>query len=645
MHERGIETQKDIATVVPALESLVGEGGKDAPWLSEISKNGQFAEQVEERKKLNDRLDTVISQIPRPDISLEKAIAEGMITEKEVTELYDSLKVMLDDPEYRRLALYLPFEFLPTADQKMESNELRESAERFKESYMTAWKSLLVMYDVRANFVDGDILEDGHREGDHPRVVKAAHLIPELVQKGLLSKEEVFSMLQETEDKILRHSIADTIPVLADLGLVTVEELDALGVADVYSREKLELAFSEDELSEEVEEVHEVDVSVSSVQDQLRRHMMLIDTAEYGNLTKRREGWIKQVQAKNAIDLSGNDIERAILDGKLSSAELEQYTAQETGSLVQRALVVGIRQAIESVPPEDADRAKSLYTKYRKSLLLLWNQASSPDLREELLKTFCHLRALKILTDDQLHTLGITMPAIAGPFSENLKTMNEESSEMKRIVSEIEKNTELFKYIYPVALFYGSRLKGYGSEHSDLDVAVLIKPETPFEEREKIIGMLQEVFQHRFIEEDQIKEFWLEKNEEVLRVRKELEGREETIGGPSWTHILFGAAWEGKDSEVERLRKELLVPYFQETDETIYDRPFRAVCLEEIERDALQYRLMHKGYERFYPDFGGIKTPHADEIDGKSKFWDSGYRQTATKLFTSRVFLPKLAKS
>ena len=62
------------------------------------------------------------------------------------------------------------------------------------------------------------------------------------------------------------------------------------------------------------------------------------------------------------------------------------------------------------------------------------------------------------------------------------------------------------------------------------------------------------------------------------------------------------------------------MPYFLETDEVIHGREARELYLEELERDTLQYRLMHKGYERFYPSYGGIHTLHADKIDGDSVF-------------------------
>ncbi len=115
------------------------------------------------------------------------------------------------------------------------------------------------------------------------------------------------------------------------------------------------------------------------------------------------------------------------------------------------------------------------------------------------------------------------------------------------------------------------------------------------------------------------------------------------LGERSWTHVLFGGVWEGNKEAIDELREKLLVPYFSNTKTIIHGREARGLYLEELERDTLQYRLMHKGYERFYPPRGGIDAPHADRIDGKSVFWDSGYRAMAIKLFASRVFLPKVS--
>ena len=136
-------------------------------------------------------------------------------------------------------------------------------------------------------------------------------------------------------------------------------------------------------------------------------------------------------------------------------------------------------------------------------------------------------------------------------------------------------------------------------------------------------------------------EFWLDEHGDSLAVR-DLEGRDSHQGGSTWTHVLFGAAWCGNVATVKELHKRLLVPYFYKSGVDTGGRDIRSDYLEEMERDALQYRLMHKGYARFFPERGGIHTPHGDAIDQDSVFWDSGYRRTATRLFASRVFLPRL---
>jgi len=155
--------------------------------------------------------------------------------------------------------------------------------------------------------------------------------------------------------------------------------------------------------------------------------------------------------------------------------------------------------------------------------------------------------------------------------------------------------------------------------------------------------LLKQSFAHEKIH-GEIIEFWLEEKDGKFGIR-DFKKPDSAQGEKYWTHILFGAAWEGNENIITELRKKLLAPYMYDTGEVIEGQDARTLYLGEIERDTLQYRLMHKGYERFYPSYGGIHTPHADEIDGDSMFWDSGYRQLATKLFASRVFLPKIPSS
>ncbi len=288
----------------------------------------------------------------------------------------------------------------------------------------------------------------------------------------------------------------------------------------------------------------------------------------------------------------------------------------------------------------DADSGKALYATYQDTLLSFWKR-DIPETREALAKTFFRLNGLGVVSSEQLRELGLNRPSLAGPFSENLQSMDAEVQDTQKIVAAIESDPELLRQLYPVALMYGSRLKGYGTENSDTDIGVIIRPDTPIDDREKLQTMLGKIFADTK-ELNEASEFWLEEIPEGLGVR-DFENPDATQGEKSWTHMLFGAAWEGDENAIRELREKLLVPYFYETEQKLHGRDARGIYLEAMERSTLQYRLMHKGYERFFPSYGGIHTPHADRIDGKSTFWDSGYRQTAIKLFANRVFLPKLS--
>src|SRR6185295_13438322 len=114
------------------------------------------------------------------------------------------------------------------------------------------------------------------------------------------------------------------------------------------------------------------------------------------------------------------------------------------------------------------------------------------------------------------------------------------------------------------------------------------------------------------------------------------------MGDSTLTHVLFEGAWGGNKNTIRELYEKLLVDYLYSKGKTVLQHDARTFWLKEIERDTLQYRLMHKGYARFFPKQGGIDTDHSSGIDSNSAFWDSGYRRLASKLFIDKVFLPQL---
>lgn len=563
--ENRAESAEKISINPSAIESFFDPACAAEVWPEEITTNEAFLEQTIERKKLNDHLNDVFDHLPKPDMPIETAINQGHVTEEQVKKAYESLSGLLESGhDYQRIALYLPFEILPDKKWQPATEELQKESARFKSAYMNAWENLLTTHDVRANFVDGDVLEVEQREDDLPRVVKAAHLIPKLVEKGFMDVKDVIALIKESDDQILKQSVIDTLPVLLDLGLLTEKEIERIKKQTGLNKK---------------------DAHTETKPDKM---------------TEKRVAWLEHKEKQEAIESS------------------------EIGEA---------RREIEAIAVNDPQQAKELYEHYRENFLKLWRE-NDPDIKEALEKTFFHLRRLDIIDDQQLEELNIVFPKLAGPFSENLKTMEPEMQEIKDAITSIELNPEISKLIYPVALVFGSRLKGYGTPEADIDVGVFIKPEASLDEQTGLRELLKQAFAHEKIR-GEVTEFWLEEKEGNLGV-KNFAKPDASQGESYWTHILFGAAWEGNKDVMRELRERLLVPY-------MYDHgKERKLYLEEIERDALQYRLMHKGYERFYPPQGGIHTPHANSIDGDSMFWDSGYRQLATKLFASRVFLPKV---
>lgn len=634
------ESMPEISLEPPVVESFLDPARAAEVWPANIAANKDFLKQIEQRQELNGNLNNVIDRLPRPDISLQEAIKQGHITEEQTAKMYTSLSGLLESgQDYQRIILYLPFEFLPNKAWQPSSEKLQQATDRFRQAYMKAWQGLLPMHDVRANFVDGDVLEVEQRVGDLPRVVKAAHLIPKMMEKGLMEFKDVMAMIEKNDDQTLKNSITDALPVMADLGLLAEKKIQQMKQSpDQLLNSMAAVIEAKMQTKKPPPETRQKAITLSSVQEEISKELSLINDNEYGNITEKRKGWLIQKNGQEVIKTLGADIATAINENKLTDEVIADFLASGASKPSKQVLIEGISQAIESIASTNLTQAQALCEKYQEALLPLW-KSNSPSIQEDLAKTFRRLHQLGLVNDNQLAELNITIPKLAGPFSENLKLMQKEMGDIKKMTASIESNPELSKLIYPVALVYGSRLKGYGAANADIDLAVFVRPGISFDSHDRLQELLKETFAQE--KAGDVLEFWLEEKDENLNVR-DFADSDISLGESSCTYILFGAAWEGNKEVMAELREKLLVPYMSDVKKEFYGHDARTIYVEELERDTLQYRLMHKGYERFYPPYGGIHTPHSNEIDGESMFWDSGYRQLATKLYASRVFLPKI---
>lgn len=621
MHRRASSAGENSMTDIP-IESLLGND-RGATWLQSLEADRGFVEQIEQRQRLVAALQAVQSRAPDPRVPLDELLSQEILTEEQVADLYESLADMLEQtPEYGRIVLYLPFAYLLRRDFAAQTERLAQQASRFKNSYMNTWRRLLSVRDVRANFVDGDVLETQLRDGDLPRVVKAAHLVPSLVQKGWLTVGEVTSMHDASEDEVLRESIADTFGVLRDLGFVEDQ------VAAKFGNFGLALTTAEKE-------------SLSAEPAALRSAMdARLENVEgiAENDTPKRRTWLAEVHRQKVVESAGDAIAESLREGLLSPSMLVAFISTDHAPS-QLAFIDGLRKELERFAMKDVSSASALYRLFHEPMRQLWER-NDPATQAPLQKLFFRLYHAGVIDRATLRSLGLTPPSIGGPFSENLRGMETETREVEGMIDAIRRDPILGACVYPVVLRYGSRIKGYGAKNADVDLGVFLKPSTPDDVKTSIRGRLATIFTTEK-HQDPVTEFWLDEDNNGMSVH-DFGGHDVALGDSMWPHVLFGAAWTGDPKAIRELYERLLPGYFRDNGEQLYGHSKRAVYLESLEQDLLQYRLMHKGYERYFPTRNAVAGLSSDRMDGRSAFYDSGYRAMATKLFAERVFLPKL---
>lgn len=292
-----------MITSLVVIESFLNPNCAIKVWPKSVTASRVFWEQLKQRGELLDRLNNVVNCLPRQDMSFETAVKQRYIDGEQVAKLYTSLSDLLEfTPEYKRLILYLPFEFLPTKTWHPSEEILQQASDRFKQTYMKAWKNLLSTKDARANFVDGDVLEIEHRVGDLPRVVKAAHLIPKLVEKGWMEIKDILGLMEESSDETLRDSIADTLPVLSDLGLISEKEIKLMEASKDWLARNMARIIREDMKSKSKETRTIPAITFSFIREKLSQEFFRIETTKYGNITEKRKKWLKQSKKQKAIE-------------------------------------------------------------------------------------------------------------------------------------------------------------------------------------------------------------------------------------------------------------------------------------------------------------------------------------------------------
>lgn len=620
-----------VLLVAPAMESLFARN-INSPWPSAILDHPVIVWQVGAQKVLHEKIEELFQILPDPTIGIETAVDTGMLAPQVAAEFFDLLAGFLDaDPLARRLILYFPFELIPSRDWRIGHEYLRSAVGRFVRAYMDRWRDLLEETDVRANFSDGNILEPELAPNGQPLVRKVAHLIPHLVQKGLVSISEMISLLDHADD-ILHASIVDALPALVSqgsMGRATYEEILRSHGLPMLS------------LDAPVKPVKEIRQDLVAVlPDEIESELQKLDMREAldhsRGMPPARVAWERRDNEDRLISAYAAGIAQMITDDRIEYRDILSLLVRSK-DVLRLAVMRGVGYAVEGLAYTDHARAVRVCDDFVGLIQEDWLRAQN--ICDELEGILARFANLGIITEATLAKFGFELPKLDAEFSPT-GMLASEIRGFSHAIDSIADDPEYSKLFYPVAFFFGSRLKGYAKRNADLDMAVFVRPGAAEHERPEIRRILAELFPSEKID-GKIVEFWLESEGERLRVR-DFPDPDVFLGDSTWIHLLFGSVWLGREDALKELYAKFLPGFLDSSGKTLMGHDARMVWLEELERDVLQYRLMHKGYRRFFPPVGGIDRFKAKGLDPESVFWDSGYRRLATKLFVSRVFLPQL---
>ena len=597
-----------IELLPPAVETLLVRDVASA-WPGEVLNHPSLVNQTKLRNDLLKQIGSFFSQVSNPEENIADVLKSGVVPLQEIEELYTALTQFLNSDSYnKRLVLYFPFELLPSKPE-LRAGELPQSLQQFVSVYMRCWRELLAITDVRANFLDGNILEPELAPQGQRLVRKAAHLIPVLFRKGLLTNTDI-TEIRSQADELLDICITDALPALLTQQVAPAESFTVKEPTSEVDGWPLKIA---DEIEAELQKI-----DMRFALDQSRG---LPPARVVWERRNRREILTEKYARRMAGQLFTHPDE-IIEVTKLLSSHPSIFTRL---SMVRALGLLG--EGFNTSNPEKATQVwQSLRLAYPQGLAI-------PELQDELIGLMSRWQTLGIVRPEDIKNLGIVLPKLDATFElEGL--LADDVRAYAPVVASLAQDPNLSKLLYPAAIFFGSRFKGYAKNDADLDAAVFVRPGVAEKDRLKVRAAVSKAFKQGSVD-GKVVEFWLEEHEGKFRV-KDLANPDAFVADSTWVHLLFAGAWLGQRSAVEELHKQLLASFFSS------DGKFRTTCLSEMEREVLQYRLMHKGYRRFHPFIGGLKFSGTELLDAQSTFWDSGYRRLATRLFIARVFLPEI---
>ena len=579
--------------------------------------------EAQKRIDLSNQINDIFTKIG--DSSLDTLVENGTLQGSEADHFYSSLSDFLqEDPNHTRLILYLPFQIFPDLNKN-----ITPAKQKLAQTLRDGFIKLLHISDIRASFNDGDILEPGM--GDPPRTRKIGHLLPQFLEKNILSVGDIVKLMEISHDSEISKSIFEGVVVANDQKLFNNQDWENLlklaeqkGVADILGGDVI----IENSLSDSLEDVlKELEASLEVV------NLVYSKESEYvKKMSSKRAAWEKGVRVNGIVEEMAHKIAKNIENGNISIQDLEKLGI---------AGIRGLVRYTEMLATNKPNAARSLLKKTELFNKYLVN--GTPEEHKEV-ETGCkHLQKLgvlpdRFLTEFKIKTVDLSqsLPIDVNDFAKN------EGKIFVDYAKTIESDPKLSKYFYPLFLVFGSRIKGYADQNGDFDFAIFIKPNISLDQRDEARSILFEKMP-ALSKVDKILEYWTETKNDSFGLKSISRDNFPTIVGFDQIHFLLGGVWLGKSEEIQKLQNDLVSMYLNLENLGGQKDSARSKLLAQLELDILQYRLMHKGFRKNYPSIKGQAPIHGHLIDWESDFWDPGYRKIATQLFLKKVFLPDLA--
>lgn len=622
-----------IATSLPLVDLVLYQDKEPGLLPHSIQTNETIQAESEFRRKLALSIDTVFKSVPHGlSVSIPEHVSNGTLGENLVIDLYNDLhSFLVSDPYNKRLVLYMPFELLPDTTWIPSSLELEMAVEHFVNAYLEKWNVLLTVYDIRANFVDGNLIDQEHQAGNSPRVSKAAHLIPHLVSKGILSvQNDVFRIFEAHTNPTLRSSIADAIEELGEMQLLSSDDISYMKTSDDRLLQLLAILAT---TPKKPETQKNLGASLEDICACIIRDIEKLVESTYPNGTVKSESrlvWEQKQHIAETLEYYSTELYESIQTGSICTDGVLELMRYNASPYCVSAGIIGLGKLFNSFTGDDLETALVL-AQHMLHVFEAIYPTGTPVVQDVIEVTYNQLYNLGLLKESHVDWARFYPKRLEERMTLENLGIQSEKARIEKFISEGIAKGELQTYIFPIVVLYGSRVKGYAAATADSDIAVFIKPNIPFAKRAHIQDLLCTELEKYGLPK-QVLEFWLTQQDDELKIQ-DFDLEETFLGESTFTQVLFHGLWIGEHKIMSMVSQNLIPYYFA-------GNPYRSTWLEELERNTLQYRLMHRGYNRYYSPQDRTRPSHY--IDGHSTFWDSGYRILATKLFIEKVYVPRM---